>query len=237
MVPASHRMGWSELLPNCFRSRLSFDVNKPEQLTSPNTNSNTLRNMTAILVHPTSLSLATIPYPSRSSSSSPAFEEVQLLPLPNRFPSQAPNSTSAANGNTFIWASSTVWEYDALGRRRGELTAPTSCPVEAVAAFERGVAVAAGGKVHVYRRGGGGGAQRWVLTHTLDIQERVTCMGAGDGVLVVCSEEVAAFALESGVRLDLPAVDVEMVSLTAGRGMERQREETQKEPEIQEERS
>lgn len=172
---------------------------------------------TAILVHPTSLTLTPLPLPTPSTSSD---SQPQHLALPTRFPSAAPHSAHAPNGNTFIWStSSTVWEYDARGRRVGEISLPSSSEICAVAPFERGVAIASSsgdgekGEVRIYRRGGGAGQARWALAHTIAAKS-VGAMSAGDGVLVVCGEEVCAYALESGVRLDLPNVEVEMVSTT-----------------------
>ncbi|BEI84255.1 hypothetical protein CcaverHIS002_0408590 [Cutaneotrichosporon cavernicola] len=144
-----------------------------------------------ILVHPTSLSLLNPP---------------THLSLPSRFPPSPPRSAASQNGNTFIWAGPTVWEYDGRGRRVGELTLP-SAPTQ-IAPFSRGVAAALAGEVRIFRRAGNGAA-RWALAHTLQVGG-VTAMSAGEGVLVVCAMEVMAFATESGVRLDLPDVEVEM---------------------------
>ncbi|CAK9780157.1 hypothetical protein CC85DRAFT_82526 [Cutaneotrichosporon oleaginosum] len=165
-----------------------FDVNNP-----PSHTTTTTTTMSAILVHASSLSLAT------PSTSTP-------ISLPSRFPRAPPRSTSAPSGNVFIWADARLWEYDALGRRKGELALPV--PPAAVAADARALAVALPDEVRVFRRAGKGAA-RWGLAHTLAVP-RVTAMRAGGGVLVLCAAEVQAYAIESGIRIDVPDVEVTM---------------------------
>ncbi|GMK56781.1 hypothetical protein CspeluHIS016_0306210 [Cutaneotrichosporon spelunceum] len=181
----------------------------------------------AILVHPTSLSLL----PPSSSSSRPPTP--LPLPLPSRFPRSSPRSAATPGGHTFIWSASgtTLWEYDPRGRRVGELSVPS--PVVHVSPFERGVAVASTGDVRIFRRASrasGAGARRsekstprWTLAHTLGIGG-VTALGAGGGVLLVCAEQVSAFAIDSGTRMDLPLFEallpVRVLAVDAGQNQD-----------------
>lgn len=88
-----------------------------------------LSTMTAaILVHPGSLSLVT--FRSDGQGSSCSLSTHTHLALPSRFPSgvQPEVTVSPTNNHAFVWApgGSVVWEYDARGRRVGEMSGPSS---------------------------------------------------------------------------------------------------------------
>ncbi|WOO81000.1 uncharacterized protein LOC62_03G004528 [Vanrija pseudolonga] len=166
---------------------------------------------TTLLVHPTSLSLLTLRRASASSgsgaSASPTFRTVQSstpLALPSRFPASAtPHAAVRPNGHVYVYARSApvVWEYDARGRRIGEISAREG--VEHVAAFAGGVVVSSGSELRVWRRVNG----KWAPTGTLDAPAGITALVGGGDAVVVLGEEVVAFDSD-GRRTVLEGIEV-----------------------------
>lgn len=156
--------------------------------------------MTALLVHPAGLSLTSL------FSNAPRTP----VPLPSRFP-DAPPQTSHHNGATFVFAKGypVVWEYDARGRRIGELQGGSG--VLAVQGFEGGVAVAAGSQISIFTRSGGSGTARWAVSQVFDA-DNVSALACDGTYLVAAGDVVSAWSLDSGERISL-SVDAEVVGL------------------------
>lgn len=114
---------WSRIIP-CGGGPYAHDVNNRPgarliSLRLPTDIIPTATMSTTLLVHPTSLSLTTLP---RVGPSTP-------LPFPTRFPKGAePRTAMSPVGHTYLWADSmpVVWEYDSRGRRVGEIKLTSS---------------------------------------------------------------------------------------------------------------
>ncbi|EJT45235.1 hypothetical protein A1Q1_06373 [Trichosporon asahii var. asahii CBS 2479] len=112
---------------------------------------------TTLLVHPTSLSLTTLPRVGPSTA----------LQFPTRFPKGAePRTAMSPAGHTYLWADSlpVVWEYDSKGRRVGEIKLTSSRErVKAVGCGE-GVVIASTAGTGIWKRVEG----KWTRTTELE---------------------------------------------------------------------
>jgi hypothetical protein len=111
--------------------------------------------MTALLLHPTSVSVSPSP-----------FTTCTPLALPSRFPAaKRPYAAVSNGGNVYIYArhGPVVWEYDRSGRRISEMNLFTA--VEDVVCLGANVGVRVGEGVKVMSRRG----KKWESTRVLEV--------------------------------------------------------------------
>ncbi|WVQ84732.1 hypothetical protein IAT38_006889 [Cryptococcus sp. DSM 104549] len=174
-----------------------------------------LSSVSLLVAHPTSISLTSLAKPSTSASipTSSLTPSSTPLVLPSRFPSSHQPHTATSPGSStgiFVYtpAAPSVWVYDTLARRVGEMGFKKGERVEKAVGVERGAVVLLRegkreeGKERVVvmeKDKGEGRAGRWVCVRELEMPAgsgRITAIAADKaGVLLAVGSQTGSLVL------------------------------------------